>query len=219
MPRLWHYFRFSLRTYLTVVVLAAFTGMGVHYAVELGAAALREEMLNSGYRSLQYYFDEHWSQPTPDYPDMVRRWYDSSVAHHPISRDTVEKAMRKARPLLEAEAAAELPRLQEARAKDDVLEFYEVAKSKGNASRYAFLLRNDVVVFSAQKLPDDPRWVEKAGDLPQRLVAEMPQWIGATAVFVSMLIVMLLFGGAILATGFLRWIYALFTYRRPQPQR
>ncbi|GMV82144.1 MAG: hypothetical protein AMXMBFR7_33280 [Planctomycetota bacterium] len=218
-PRLLAFFHFSLRFYLGVVLLAAVAGLLGHLALEFAGQMVRDQQIRSGdaqtreeVRRFEQSKNLRLAEAQPDdYAEAVANWYANRKTYYALSIDSVELVMRGARTVDAAKFKNQIERLNDYRVKGDRVRAYEVPGPRGTAS-YVFLIQNDVVVFSACKEPGDTSWVGLRSNAENRLVAEAPEWISGAALAISMLLVLLLAGGFVVALGTCRWLLALWSY-------
>lgn len=218
-PRLFSFFSFSLRFYLGVVLLAAVAGMLGHLALEFAGRIVRDQQIRYGdartreeVRRFESSHNLRLAEAQPnEYAKVVAEWYADQNTYYTLSIDSVELVMRGARTVDAATFEGQIARLDDYRGKGDRVRAYEVPGPKGTA-RYLFLIQNDVVVFSACKEPGDTSWVGRRASAENRFVAEAPEWISGAALAISMLLVLFLAGGFVVALGTFRWLLALWSY-------
>jgi hypothetical protein len=180
--KLRQYFRFTLRTWVIVILLAATAGLVAHTVLRVvnedRKMRLRESEI---YKAAQYLRPNHYAK----YHESVGGWYEYSAGNEFVSRDAVDLIMRKAARLQNPDThLKELERIAGARREGDAFLVYSVSTSGaadeptnssvstlGNAEkpdlsapsdRYAFLVRNDLVIFFAERKPTDAGWVERS---------------------------------------------------------
>jgi len=221
--KLRHCFRFSLRTWLAVFLIAALAGLATHSVIRLGGEMVEETQRRSSIRNAQYFSDY-----SEGYAENVRSWYEAVAGDPLVARDALDRVMRRAKKLPESDAAG-LERLSKARREGDTTLVYAVWSTPipikgapvGANHEYAFLVRDDWIVFFAERAPSDMNWVETSVGF-SKYATDYEEYLNGMAVFGSMLLVFIAAAGLLLLVGLFRYLRAQWnelTTVKPRPRR
>jgi len=217
--KIWHYLQFSLRSFLAILLLAGAVGALFYHGLRVGMElALDEEFAWARRRTedaLRNGYSTKLKRPVANYPEAVREWNDQVVARQLIDRNCVDFAMRQAQRLPES-VEKELPRMEAARQPGDQSAAYAVAEPDGSLTRYVYLFRNDVVVFSAVREASDLNWVERSMPKVTYYVAEISSQIHGYAVFIAMFVTLMCGAGLLVARALIRYAWDRTGARRNQ---
>lgn len=223
-PKLRHCFRFTFRTWVVVVLLSALAGLAAHALLRVVVEDLKAGRTWGSIRQAQQMADSG-----QEYQEMVGDWYREVAGYSLVSRDALDLIMRKAVRLAPETHLAELERLSSARREGDTILVFSV-DAPGNAGevelstashRYAFLVRDDWVVFFAERAPDDTRWVERSGNFAQ-FATDSEGWLHGAVILGSMLLVLASAAGLLVLVAFFRYLRAHFAEPpmvTPRPQK
>lgn len=210
--KLRHCFRFTFRTWLVVILLAALAGLATH-------AVLRVVVEDQMVRELQgsFYRARQMANGRQKYQEMVREWYDEVAEDGFVSHDALDLIMRKAVRLDTDQYLAGLERISSARREGDTILVFAVdappvageVELSASSHRYAFLVRNDRVVFSAERAPDDTRWVERSMYYAE-YATDSEGWLSGAVILGSMLLVLIAAAGLLILVAFFRYLRAYF---------
>jgi hypothetical protein len=207
-PKIWHYMQFSLRSFLIMLLIAGGVGALCYHGLRVGMELVIDEEHRWAYRRTDDFLRNGYSSKTGQrlttYPEIVREWHSSYLGNRVVHRNAVELVMRRAERLPVA-VEKELPRMEANRENGDQLAGYQVAEPDGSMTRYVYLFRNDIVVYSAIREPQDLNWVERSMSKETYYIAELSTKLQGIAVFVAM-VATLMFGAAlVLVRGLLRY--------------
>lgn len=217
-PRFLSYVKFTLQGYVIVLLVAAVAGCLCFHAINVGAQFLVSEEQARTYERTRCHFEDSSAGP---HSTDVRKWHDWYPGHFVTGRDSLTYAMRKATRSRGEGTEADLPDLKFIRRTGDQLEVYTIVdEATLRCTRYAYLLRNNIVIYSAQRAPGDLNWVERQTTLPGRYLADLPERLTGLAVLGAMFLVLLFAGGYVLARASIRYGWALLKYwHAPTPPK
>ncbi|HYF48940.1 MAG TPA: hypothetical protein VEJ63_06025 [Planctomycetota bacterium] len=209
-PKIWQYMQFSLRSFLIIMLVAGAVGALCYHGLRIGLEFAIDEEHQWAYRRTQDFFRNGYSSRSGKrltaYHEMAAEWHDQYVGHRMVHRNAVELAMRGAA-RLPVGVEKELPRMEASRESGDQLASYQITAPDGSMTKYVYLFRNDIVVFSAMREPADLNWVERSMSKETYYLAELSTKLQGILVFVTM-IVTLMFGAAlVIARGCLRYAW------------
>lgn len=232
-PKFRHSFRFSLATLLGVILLSSLAGYLACVSVQLNEGSKRIQAIQRSYfesqqslgwiqnRINEARFEAKEKQQsaaeieaTSDkiYSTGVEIWYGNINGSSVVSRDAVDQIMRRAASIEPPAQKEDLPRILDAKLEGDQLLAYRLPGANG--SEYAFLLRENLAVFMAEKLPKDARWVER--DLTTGTGLNFITNDDTMAFLVPGLMIGIVFWSGLLLSviAFFRWRSALRRYRK-----
>ncbi len=202
------YFQFSLRGYVGVMLLAGAAGCVTFAATRIGFELVRDELRSDSSRYAAY------SMSNKVYGAAVHHWHMSHCAGGIVHCDALDVVMRRADVISGENVSADLARISKARKEGDRLLAFEVDDKNSTKIQFAYLIRNDYVVYSAIREPGDKRWVEQSSPIMSTYIAEAQSWVQGISILLTMLLLLFMAGSYVVCRG----LYRLLT-SRPAPVR